>query len=115
MTGNAFLDLLVLAIPASLVGFWWTSARARELAIEHARRTCQQQQLQFLDQTVSLSKIRLSRTSTGSSCFRREFGFEFTDYGEFRDGATVIMRGNALERVHFPYIRDEQGNRIYTH
>lgn len=115
MTGNALLDLLILAIPAFLIGFWWTSARARELAIEHARTACRQQQLQFLDQTVALSRIRMARSPTGSSCFRREFGFEFTNFGEFRDTATIIMRGNALEKIHFPYTRDEDGNRIYVH
>ena len=74
MTGNALLDLLLIAIPICLIGFWWTSARARELAIEHARRACRQQQLQFLDQTVALSRIRLDRTPNRfgllSPCFQ---------------------------------------------
>lgn len=115
MTGNALLDLLIIAIPVLLIGFWWNSARARELAIEHARRACRQQQLQFLDQTVALSRIRLARSAVGSTCFRREFGFEFTNFGEYRDSATLIMSGHILEKIHFPYTRDEEGNRIYVH
>lgn len=115
MTGNALLDLLILAIPAAAVGLWWTGSRARELAVEHARRACQQRQLQFLDQSVALSRIRPARTSSGASCFTREFGFEFTDQGQFRDTATVTMRGHILQKVHFPYTRDNDGNRIYVH
>lgn len=115
MTGNAILDLLVLAIPALLVGLWWTGSRARELAVQHATSACQQQQVQFLDQSVALNRMRPARSPTGASCFLREYQFEFTDQGEFRDTAVVTMRGHVLMKVHFPYTRDIEGNRIYVH
>lgn len=115
MTENAFFDLLIIAIPAALIGLWWTGSRARELAVEHARLACRQHQLQFLDQTVAMRRMRFARSSTGSSCIRREYAFEFTDQGQFRDIATVTMLGHTLQRVHFPYIRDAEGNRIYSH
>lgn len=115
MTGNPLLDLLILAIPAALAGLWWTGSRARELAIEHARQACRQHQLQFLDQSVALSRMRPARTRTGASCFRREYRFEFTSAGEFRDEASVTMLGHALLNVRFPYTRDSEGNRIYMH
>lgn len=115
MTGNPLLDLLIFAIPAALVGLWWTGSRARELAIEHARRACQQRQLQFLDQTAALRSLKPKRSQTGSTCLAREFDFEFTDAGQFRDTATVTMHGPVLHKVHFPYTRDSEGNRIYVH
>lgn len=115
MTGNAFLDLMIIAIPAGLVRLWWTGSRARELAVGHARLACKQQQLQFLDQTAAMSKIRLARNERGSPCFDREYRFEFTDYGEYRDTATVRLIGHSLKNVHFPYTRDSEGNRIYAH
>lgn len=113
MTGNPFLDLLLLAIPAALLGLWWTGARARELATEHARSACHKQSVQFLDQTVALASIRPGRSTSGSTCLTRVFGFEFTDQGEHRDHGTVTMNGHRLVRVHFPYIRDENGCRVY--
>lgn len=115
MTGNALLDLLVIAVPAALAGLWWTGSRARELAIGHARQACRHRQLQFLDQTVAITKMKPSRSRTGSSCFLREYGFEFTDQGEYRDTAVVTMLGHTLKRIHFPYTRDSEGNRIYVH
>ncbi len=115
MTGNALLDLLVIAVPAALVALWWTGSRARELAVQHARQACKQKQVQFLDQSVALSRMRPTRSSTGASCFLREYGFEFTDQGDFRDAAFVTMRGHVLQKVHFPYTRDSEGNRIYVH
>ena len=115
MTGNPLYDLLILAIPVALAALWWTGSRAHELAIVHARQACQNRQLQFLDQTVALSRMRPARTNTGASCFRREFRFEFTGEGQFRDEASVTMLGHTLSNVYFPYTRDNEGNRIYMH
>ena len=115
MTGNAFLDLLLIAIPALLLRQWWTGARARELAVQHARQACQLRELQFLDQSVALFRIRLRRGTGGAFCFFREYRFEFTDYGQFRDHASVMMQGHQLKTVHFPYTRDIDGHRIYVH
>lgn len=81
----------------------------------HARRACQQRQLQFLDQTAAMSRIRFGRDSSGSPCFDREYRFEFTDLGEYRDTATIRLLGHSLKNIHFPYTRDSQGNRIYAH
>ncbi|MFK7995164.1 MAG: DUF3301 domain-containing protein [Granulosicoccus sp.] len=115
MTGNALYDLLIIAIPVILVRLWWTGSRARELAVEHARQACRQRQLQFLDQTVALSSIRLTRSAAGVHCLERHYGFEFTNQGEFRDNASVTMQGHILKKIHFPYTRDIDGHRIYVH
>ncbi|MFK7891874.1 MAG: DUF3301 domain-containing protein, partial [Granulosicoccus sp.] len=113
MTGNAFLDLLLLGIPATLVYLWWTSSKARELAILHARRTCQQMQVQFLDQTVAISHVRLARSPQGQHCLKRSYTFEYTAYGDYRDTGTVTLHGYSLRNVDLPYLRDAHGNRIY--
>ena len=115
MTGNLFLDLLILAVPAAGLSLWWTGARARELATEHARVACRRHNVQFLDQTVALERIAPARSSTGSACLRRTFTFEFTDHVAFRDRAHVTMRGPILVRVNFPWRRDEEGNRVLEH
>ena len=115
MTGNALFDLAIIALPAAFIAFWWTGSRARELAVEHARRACQQQQVQFLDQSVALSSLKLVRSQGGSAGFRRIYGFEFADHVDHRDRGTVTMNGQTLASVYLPYTRDEEGNRIYRH
>ncbi len=115
MTGNALFDLLLIAIPALAIRLWWTGSRARELAIEHARLACRAQQLQLLDQTAALSRMRLRRDANGAHCLEREYQFEFTDQGAYRDSATVTMQGHTLKKIHFPYTRDADGHRIYAH
>lgn len=113
MTGNAVLDLLLVAIPALCIRLWWTGSRARELAVDLSRTACERRQLQFLDQTAALKRIRLCRNASGQSCLEREYSFEFTDQGTFRDSASITMQGHSLKRIHFPYTRDIDGNRIY--
>ena len=113
MTGNALLDLLLLALPAALIGLWWTGSRVRELAVGHARRACAEQDVQFLDQSVALSRLALDRRA-GRAALRRDYAFEFTAHGEHRDGGTVTMSGQRLVRVHFPWVRDAEGNRVWV-
>lgn len=115
MTGNAFLDLLIFALPALAFMWWWTGSKAHELATAHARQACKSRQLQFLDQTTSLLHLKPSRDAAGAFCWQRIYQFEFTDQGQFRDAATVTMHGQRLKEVHFPYTRDNDGNRVYLH
>lgn len=115
MISSGLLNLALVAIPAAGIAFWWTSARAREQAILHARAACQRQHVQFLDQTVALERIALGRAATGSVCLRRQFVFEFTDHADYRDRAQITMLGDRLLRVNFPWRRDEEGNRVLEH
>ncbi len=115
MTGNILWQLLFVALPLAGLGFWWTSARARELAVEHARRACDRQQVQFLDQSVALDRLRPARSARGHALWRRDYRFEFTNHAEFRDTACVTMLGHGLLRVSFPYMRDGEGHRVYGH
>ena len=115
MSAGPLLSLLVVAVPALGIAFWWTGARARELAVGHARHACRREGVQLLDQTVVLARTRPSRSRRGSVTLAREFAFEFTHRGEHRDVGRVLMNGPALVRVTFPYLRDEHGNRVFTH
>ena len=115
MTYGYLLQALLLSLAVGALVFWWTSARARELAVGHARRACRAERVQFLDQSVSLLRLRPGRSPGGNSVLRREFGFEFTSHGDYRDTARVMMLGHALVGVRFPYTRDADGNRIFLH
>lgn len=112
-------QLLAMALAGCVVGLWWTSSRAKELAISHARRACSQAELQLLDQTVALTTMRPTRSRQGTACFWRVYSFEFAAQnvigGSFRDTGSVTMKGYALQGVTLPFVRDEQGNRIFVH
>lgn len=113
MSGNALLDLLLLALPAALVLLWWDGARARELAVGHARRACRERGLQFLDQSVALERWCPLRDGSGRATFGRDYAFEFADEAGRRDRGTVRMAGTRLLGVRFPWVLDEDGRRVW--
>lgn len=114
MTGNFFGNAFLLGIGAAVIAFWWTGSRAKELAVVHARSLCDRESVQLLDYTVALQKIRMGQSASGSKCLRREFRFEFTAEGNYRDQGTVALNGHVLANVYLPYTRDEEGNRVFV-
>ena len=114
MSGNFFVDILLLGLVAAVIGFWWTGSRAKELATSHARKLCERESVQLLDYTVAVQKISLGQLSSGSKCLRREYCFEFTAEGNYRDQGTVALNGHTLANVYLPYTRDEEGNRVFV-
>ncbi len=95
--------------------------KAREIAIQHARRACKKHELQFLDQTVALRRMRPRRDSHGNPCWQRDYAFEYTSTTNDTDGATVSyrdhgsisMQGFRVKAVDLPFVRDIEGNRVY--
>lgn len=114
MTGHFFTNVLLLAAAAAAIGFWWTGSRAKELAIGHARNLCAHEGVQLLDYTVALHKMSLGRSASGNACLRREYNFEFTAQGSYRDRGSVALNGHALAKVYLPYTRDADGNRVFV-
>ena len=49
--------------------------------------------MQFLDDTVALTRLRLRRDTGGNFHIYRRFGFEFTSDGELRSQGFVDMFG----------------------
>ena len=115
MTGHFYLDMLLLVAAATVLGLWWTGTRTKELAVTHARRLCKRESVQLLDYTVALKAWRFGRSGSGSASIRREYSFEFTAEGAYRDQGSVVLNGYKLVNVHLPYTRDEDGNRVFLH
>ncbi len=89
--------MLLLGIGA-IVWIWLDSARAREFANTLAERYCTNRGLQFLDQTVSLSRVGVRWTSNGLR-IRRMFRFDFSLEGVGRRTGYVLMLGSTLESI----------------
>lgn len=89
-------DLSVLIILVSVFLYWLGSIRAKEIATNYSRDACQKVSLEFLDQTVSLKKVRLRRNSSGHLNFYREYQFEFTSTGEHRYKGRLKLLGKSL-------------------
>jgi len=92
MTG----EWLPLVILAGLAWFWWDSLQKRELAVRAARLVCERASVQFLDDSVSLSKMKLRRDSNQRARLYREFSFEYSSVGDDRQAGRVYLLGEIV-------------------
>lgn len=99
------IQILFIFLFALLAWFWYDSMQAREQAIFLGKRQCQHDGLQLLDETVSLSSLKLRRNSDGQVAFRRVYQFEFSDNGDNRRSGSVTLLGHHAESIYLePYL-----------
>lgn len=77
----------------AIAWFWLDTAAARDRARNGARRLCSELRVQFLDQTVALTRTRLRRDPNGGLCWERLFRFEFSESGTERYPGRVEILG----------------------
>ena len=83
---------------------WLDSLRVRERAVEAGRSACERHALQFLDDTVSFTKLRLARDEEGQVAIARTYTFEFSDTGNNRLHGAIVMLGARLQDLQLePY------------
>lgn len=95
-------DLFLTLIPIALATFWWMSFRANEMILKKVKQHCHSLELQLLDQTVSLHKIKLKKLSSGLFALQRIYHFEFTITGDERYQAKAILTGRRMIQYELP-------------
>lgn len=101
-------ELLLGLVMLGMVAVYWRQALiAKEHAERTARQRCRALELQFLDESVSLSSIWLKRNSSGHLRFWRTYQFEFTATGVDRAlgqvqtlGSEIIAIEVGAHRIH---------------
>ena len=84
--------IIFLGFLAIIIWFWIDSLAARETAIAFAKRYCEEINIQFLDQTVAVKKIKAGRNALGNFVFYRYYYFEFSTDGSNRfDGSAFLI------------------------
>ena len=93
-----------IALMAAGVFLWLDSLRARERAVKAGRAACERYALQFLDETVSFTRMRLRRDAEGQLRIARTYTFEFSDTGNNRRHGAIVMLGGELQDLQMePY------------
>lgn len=92
-------EVVLLGLSGAIAWYWYAGMQAREQAIAVGRRACAEAGLQFLDESVALSRTRFARNGQGQLQFQRDYRFEFSDTGNNRRPAVVRMLGNRVEWV----------------
>ena len=89
--------LIAVAILAVVVWLWRESLRAREAATRAGRRICQDNDVQFLDETVALARMNLAWN--GRVALVRCYRFDYSTNGADRAGGFVVVQGNVIVHV----------------
>lgn len=95
--------LLLFGLLAGMVWFWADGARAREQMLKRCRSLCEDMNLQLLDQTVSLTKLRVARGERGSVELRRWYAFEYSTDGADRWQGAAQLRGREVKSIHMAH------------
>jgi hypothetical protein len=96
-------NLIILALLASGVWYWWHGLRARDAMLKACRQLCEQMHLQLLDQTAAVSRLGLGRDDNGRLLLRRHYVFEFSIDGADRHRGWASQLGTRVEYVRLDH------------
>lgn len=94
------LDLFMLTVVCLIIYYWISAQKIRERALKFAKEECQKLDLQLLDGSVALKKIKLKRADSGHLALLRKYSFEFSATGVERYTGEITMFGMKVEQVH---------------
>ena len=102
MDVSSLLGLLDLV---TLLWFWFSSIHVLEIARTAGRNACDKAGVQFLDDTVSSTEIKIARNQSGRRSLLRTYRFEFTETGNTRIEGEIVVLGDTIESVTMdPYL-----------
>lgn len=93
-------ELIGLVVLVALAWLWLDSLKARDAGIHAARSACESEDLQLLDETVSIAKLQAVRNDSGHIVLKRIYAFEFSDTGNNRRKGSVILLGHRVMVVN---------------
>ncbi|MBV1789874.1 DUF3301 domain-containing protein [Marinobacterium sp. D7] len=95
-------DLFWLALTGAICLLWWRGQKVREIALKHARKSCNEMDLQLLDESVALRAIWIKRDEDGQLHIWRRYTFEFTSTGDERYSGQVVTLGYRATGIDLP-------------
>lgn len=101
--------LILLLLVGCGYAFWNSSRAATERATELGRNACQAANVQWLDQSVHATGLRLCRMPSGWPGLERSFRFDYSHDGIERHSGRMVLRGTQL----VSFIGPTQANNVY--
>jgi len=93
------LGHVALLLLAGVIGGWiWRGMGLRDHALGLVRRRCNDTDVQLLDESIALVKLRLA-WHKGRPWVLRRYGFEFTVTGERRYSGYIELLGPRLRHI----------------
>ena len=98
------LTPLISLIAFGLLALLWSETRAAsELAHRHGREACAAAGVQWLDQSVALTKIGLRRAADGRLRVLRHYRFDYSWHGDDRQHGSLALLGRELQWISAPH------------
>ena len=94
--------LIMMLLAVAVVAFWYAGRGAAEIATRVGQSACAKAGVQWLDQSVHLLAMRLSRGGDGWIGLERHFGFEYSTDGDDRRSGRIVLHGRRLRSVVGP-------------
>jgi hypothetical protein len=92
-------DILLVFLFGTAALHFLASIRVRELAIHAVRRASERDDFQFLDQSVHLQRLSLSRDGSGRWRVWRQYRFDYSYDGVERRQGQVTMLAKHLQSI----------------
>ncbi|PCJ40914.1 MAG: hypothetical protein COA71_09955 [SAR86 cluster bacterium] len=92
-------DVIIFFIFILLVMYWWRISEQKTFAIRHAKKYCQERNVQLLDQTLLFKGMRLEKSHNKRRKLCRVYEFDFSSNGEDRFKGQIILSGFNFLRV----------------
>jgi hypothetical protein len=83
-----------------LAWLWFDSVQVRAKAIREVMEVCAAEEVQLLDESVSISALTLDRDDDGRVRIRRAYVFDYSDTGNNRRRGSIVMLGDAVQIVN---------------
>ena len=96
----SWFEIISAVVLGGLLWLWFEGTRVREIAVEHARSQCHANEVQFLDDTVSLASSKPARDEDGRLKLKRTYSFEYSDTGNNRQPGSIVMLGQAVQHLN---------------
>ena len=90
------INYIIFFSIVGIIWYWWNSVSAYEIAYREARTVCQRLDLQFLDDTLDVIKLRLCRHPKGYMQLCRVYEFEFSSDGDSRYKGYININGQKV-------------------
>jgi hypothetical protein len=103
-------QLFILFLVSFLVWLWWHSTQLQKIAKNLAKKACEQADVQFLDDTVALKKIYLTKHNKEFK-LGRVYCFEFALNTNIRKNGFISFIGNNVNEVFLKYNPDDNNSR----
>ncbi len=98
-------DLIIIMCLTLVIWFWLDSMKINESARIFGAKICRKNNVQFLDETVHLSSMKIAKNKYGQIKIIRKYKFEFTNSEYHRYNGELILAGRQLQSSYMDVYR----------